>query len=204
MKWLKISIIITRSVAAATNGATSSPPPQAGEGQGGGTQYDRASHPLPTRPPQAGEGADRACGPTDSISPTAFAWTSRAFRKKGHHGLSVHGETARDADRLAGDVGGVIGQQEGDEPGIILRHAESPHRDGPLEPIGDAGAVGAFEKAAENGGVGRARADRIEDHALADEFACEALGQRDDSALAGGVDRLPRGADSSGVGGHVD
>src|SRR5262245_64855613 len=80
--------------------------------------------------------------------------------------LSVHGETARDADRLAGDVGGVIGQQEGDEPGIIFRHAEPPHRDGALEPFGDARAVGAFEKAAQNGGIGRAGADRIEDHAL--------------------------------------
>src|SRR5260370_7284819 len=120
-----------------------------------------ASPPLPRK---RGREQTELAAPTDSISPTAFARTSRGVRKKSHDGLSVHGETARDADRLAGDVGGVIGQQEGDEPGIILRHPESPHRDGPLEPFGDAGAVGAFEKAAENGGVGRAGADRIEAH----------------------------------------
>ena len=118
--------------------------------------------------------------------------------------LPVHGETARHTDRLAGDVGGVIGQQEGHEPRIILRYAEAPHRDRALEPLGDAGAVRAFEKAAQNGGVGRAGADRIEDHALADEFACERLGQRDDSALAGGVDRLAGRADPPRVGCDVD
>src|SRR5215831_1858847 len=44
-------------------GATSSPPPLAGEGQGGGGQYDRAFLPTPSPPlpPLAGEGADRAC-----------------------------------------------------------------------------------------------------------------------------------------------
>jgi HemY protein len=42
--------------------AAASPPPLAGEGQGGGTQKDTLvqAHPLPTPPPQAGEGADRA------------------------------------------------------------------------------------------------------------------------------------------------
>jgi HemY protein len=41
--------------------AAASPPPLAGEGQGGGTQKDASvqAHPLPTPPPQAGEG-DRA------------------------------------------------------------------------------------------------------------------------------------------------
>src|SRR5207302_2191715 len=41
--------------------ATSSPPPLAGEGQGGGTRHDRAflTDPLPNPPPHAGEGADR-------------------------------------------------------------------------------------------------------------------------------------------------
>src|SRR5439155_11053836 len=44
--------------------ATSSPPPLAGEGQGGGMQHERTFQlaplptPFPTPPPQAGEGAD--------------------------------------------------------------------------------------------------------------------------------------------------
>src|SRR5262245_47501673 len=50
----------------------------------------------------------------------------------------MHGEPARDADRLARDIGGVVRQQERDQPWIILRHAEAPHRDGALEPFGDA------------------------------------------------------------------
>src|SRR5262249_36321979 len=78
----------------------------------------------------------------------------------------MHGGTARDADGLASDVGGVVGQQEGDESGVILRRAEPPHRNRALEPFGDARAVGPFEKAAQNGGIGRARAERIGDHAL--------------------------------------
>src|SRR5262249_39438267 len=41
--------------------ATASPPPLAVEGQGGGMRSDGSvkAHPLPTPPPQAGEGADR-------------------------------------------------------------------------------------------------------------------------------------------------
>jgi len=44
--------------------APASPPPLAGEGQGGGMQQGSRvqAHPLPTPPPQAGEGAHRACG----------------------------------------------------------------------------------------------------------------------------------------------
>src|SRR5262249_50721244 len=52
-----------RIVPTTTNRATSSPPPLAGEGQGGGTQQGSSeqAHPLPNPPPQAGEGADRVC-----------------------------------------------------------------------------------------------------------------------------------------------
>ena len=116
----------------------------------------------------------------------------------------MHGETARDADGLAGDVGGVVRQQEGDQPRIVFRHAEAPHRNGALEPLGDAGAVRAFEKAAQDRGIGRAGTERVEDDALADEFARERLGEGDDAALAGGIDRLARRADAAGVGGDVD
>src|SRR5262245_11118734 len=120
------------------------------------------------------------------------------------HRSSMHGEPARDADRLAGHVGGVIGEQESDEPRIILRHAEPPHRNGALEPFGDARALGPFEEAAQNGGVGRAGANRIEGEALADKLARERLGQGDDAALASGIDRFARGADTSRIGGDID
>ena len=44
--------------------APASPPPLAGEGQGGGMQKGSRvqARPLPTPPPQAGEGAHRVCG----------------------------------------------------------------------------------------------------------------------------------------------
>src|ERR1700757_3858452 len=64
--------------------------------------------PSPPLPRKRGREQTELAARTDSISPTAFARTSRGFRKKSHDGLSVHGETARDADGLAGDVGGVI------------------------------------------------------------------------------------------------
>jgi itaconate CoA-transferase len=62
--------------------APASPPPLAGEGQGGGTQKDSCvqAHPLPTPPPQAGEGADRVrgeqCQPGEGQS-AYFVWLNR-------------------------------------------------------------------------------------------------------------------------------
>src|SRR5262249_2473346 len=112
---------------------------------------------------------------------------------------SMHGETAGDADRLAGDVGGIVGEEERDQPGIVSRRAEASHRDGALEPFGDAGAIRAFQKAAQNGGVGRAGTDRVEDHPFADKLARQRLGECDDAALAGGIDGLARGPDPPGV-----
>src|SRR5258708_14787519 len=162
-----------------------------GRERGGACNMIKHVDPSPPLPRKRGREQTELAAPTDSISPTAFARTSRGVRKKSHDGLSVHGETARDADRLAGDVGGVIGQQEGDEPGIILRHPESPHRDGPLEPFGDAGAVGAFEKAAENGGGGRAGADPIGGNRPSAALTSPRLSRRSDSALSEGGERLP-------------
>ncbi|HEY1363762.1 MAG TPA: DEAD/DEAH box helicase, partial [Xanthobacteraceae bacterium] len=45
-----------------TDGAAASPPPFTGEGQGGGARRQNEDAPLPTPPPQAGEGADSARG----------------------------------------------------------------------------------------------------------------------------------------------
>src|SRR5262245_24991267 len=115
MKWLKMSIIVTRS----------------------------AAFPIVPWPSHIAIERGREASLHRS-SPRKRE--SRLFERISHHGLSMHGEPARDADGLAGDVCGVIGQQEGDEPGIIFRHAQPPHRDGALEPFGDARAVGAFQK----------------------------------------------------------
>ena len=51
----------------------------------------------------------------------------------------MHGQAARDADGLAGDVGGVVRQKERDQAGIILRLSEPSHRNRALEPFGDRG-----------------------------------------------------------------
>jgi hypothetical protein len=44
----------------------------------------------------------------------------------------MHGEAARDADGLAGDVGRVVGQEERDKAGIVLGLTEPSHRNGAL------------------------------------------------------------------------
>src|SRR5262245_57424846 len=63
-------------------GATSFPPPLAGEGKGGGTQYDRAfpSTPSPPLPRKRGEGVDRVCG-ASCRSPAGAAEAARAARR---------------------------------------------------------------------------------------------------------------------------
>jgi itaconate CoA-transferase len=58
-------LVATESLATRSErAAPSSPPPRAGEGQGGGMQKGSRmqAHPLPNPPPQAGEGAHRASG----------------------------------------------------------------------------------------------------------------------------------------------
>ena len=118
--------------------------------------------------------------------------------------LEIHGETARDADGLAGDVGGIVGQQKRNQPRIVFRLAEAPHRDRAFERVGNAGAFRPLQKALQDRGVSRTRADGVDDNALADQLARRGLGKRDDAALAGRVDGLAGGADPAGVGGDVD
>jgi itaconate CoA-transferase len=67
--------------AAATNerAAPASPPPLAGEGQGGGMQKSSRvqAHPLPNPPPQAGEGAHRASRKEEKGESAYFVWLNR-------------------------------------------------------------------------------------------------------------------------------
>jgi itaconate CoA-transferase len=57
-------LAVPRVRSAPSAGSVHSPPPLAGEGQGGGMRQDSGAkaRPLPNPPPQAGEGADRASG----------------------------------------------------------------------------------------------------------------------------------------------
>jgi len=73
-----------------------------------------------------------------------------------------------------------------------------------LRPSAMRAPSGPSRKAAQDRGVGRARAERVEDDAFADQFARDRLGEGDHAAFAGRVDRLARGADTAGVGGDVD
>ena len=50
---------------------------------------------------------------------------------------AVHRQPARDADGLAGDVGGVVAGEEGNDAGIVIRLAEAPHRYGTLQAFSD-------------------------------------------------------------------
>src|SRR5262245_2481551 len=113
----------------------------------------------------------------------------------------VHGEAARHADGLAGDIGRVVRQQERHDARIILRLAEPAHRDGALEPFRDLGAVRTVQETAQDCGVGRPRAQRVDDHALAYELARHRLGKRDHAALAGGIDCLAGRTHPASVGG---
>jgi itaconate CoA-transferase len=63
----------------ASASAPASPPPFTGEGQGGGMQQgsSRCAHPLPTPPPQAGEGADRVRGEDERGESAYFVWLNR-------------------------------------------------------------------------------------------------------------------------------
>ncbi len=77
--------------------------------------------------------------------------------------LAVHGQAARDADRLAGDERGIVACQEADHAGNILGLADALHRDG-------ADQRGAHFLAAlvvardgrQEGRIGRAGTDRVE------------------------------------------
>jgi hypothetical protein len=73
-----------RRLRIAKSSATTSPPPLAGEGQGGGMQARTfVSAPLPTPPPQAGEGADRVRGAVlPSSSPPASCSAVDSAREK--------------------------------------------------------------------------------------------------------------------------
>ena len=72
-------LAVPRARSALSRNSVHSPPPLAGEGQGGGTQQDSSvqARPLPNPPPRAGEGADRASGEEGPGKSAYFVWLNR-------------------------------------------------------------------------------------------------------------------------------
>jgi len=72
-------LAVPRARFALSRNSVHSPPPLAGEGQGGGTQQDSSvqARPLPNPPPRAGEGADRASGKEGPGKSAYFVWLNR-------------------------------------------------------------------------------------------------------------------------------
>src|SRR5262245_33357544 len=72
-------LAVPRARFALSRNSVHSPPPLAGEGQGGGTQQDSSvqARPLPNPPPRAGEGADRASGEEGPGKSAYFVWLNR-------------------------------------------------------------------------------------------------------------------------------
>ena len=72
-------LAVPRARSALSRNSVHSPPPLAGEGQGGGTQQDSSvqARPLPNPPPRAGEGADRASGEEGPGESAYFVWLNR-------------------------------------------------------------------------------------------------------------------------------
>src|SRR5438876_7677506 len=86
--------------------------------------------------------------------------------------LAVHAETARDADRLAGDERSVVAGQEGHDAGVVVRHPDAPewyaahHRVADLLPL-----FARADEGVHRGRVGRAGADGVDGHACARHLA---------------------------------
>src|SRR5690349_5163056 len=104
---------------------------------------------------------------------------------------SVHRETAGDADHLAGHEVGVVAGKKGDEAGNVVGLAEPLQRDRALQPVIDLLPVLAVaDKGAQQRRVGRAGADDVDPDIVARAFPRHRLGESDNAALAGGIDRF--------------
>src|SRR3546814_12605004 len=79
--------------------------------------------------------------------------------------LSVHGQSAGDADRLSGDEPRIVAQEEGDNPWVVVGSTDTPHRNGPRHRLADLMARGrCLLKAVEKRRVGGSGANRIQVH----------------------------------------
>jgi Inner membrane protein CreD len=117
------------------------------------------------------------------------------------NGLAMHGEAARNTDHLSGDVLGVVAGQKRDDAGNILGPADAFHGNGALERLENFGAVlTAFQELRQKRRIRGPGANRVQTDAGARKLPGDALGECDDTALAGGVDGLHGGAHPAGVG----
>src|SRR5512143_118377 len=120
-------------------------------------------------------------------------------------GSSDHPEAARDAERLAGDEGGVIGGEEGDRRGHLLRPAEAAQLRAPLHRLDDLLAdlpeLGCLHQ---QRGLDRTGCDRIGRDPETSPLARHHLGEGDHPALRRRVDRGALGPDAARLGCDVD
>src|ERR1700757_1946823 len=98
---------------------------------------------------------------------------------------SDHVHAASDGNSLAGHERSIVGSEECDDTGVVLRFAHSLERDAAYHRVLPLNGLFAFaENRRHHRRIGRAGTDRVEQHALAREFARDRLGEADQSAFA--------------------
>src|SRR5437016_8160409 len=91
---------------------------------------------------------------------------------------AMHRQSARDADRLAGDESPIVACQEGDHAGIIIRLADPAEWNRAHHRVHDLLAVLVVpDERGHRRRIGRTWADGIHQNVLASEFARERLGK---------------------------
>ena len=100
---------------------------------------------------------------------------SEGFGRHCRHGSpSGHQHTAVDVQRLTGDVFRLIGSEEQNRIGDVLRVAESAQGG-----LGGKGLAGFFRQGAGHIGIDKARGDAVDGTAAAADFARHGFGETD-------------------------
>lgn len=108
------------------------------------------------------------------------------------------GEPAIDNERLASDVGGVLGGEESDGIGDFFGATEPAHGD-----AFEADFADGFWDGGRHVGFNEAGDYSIDADTFAGEFGSQGLGEREDGAFGGGVGGLAHDADEGGDGGDI-
>src|SRR5437879_3989446 len=117
----------------------------------------------------------------------------------------MHGQAARNTDRLTGDEGGIVAGEECHEARIVSRFADSAQRYASHHRIAYLLALFAgVDEGVHGRGIRWTRADAIQQHVVTRHLARERLRKRDRCSLTAGVHHFSRRADASGVRGYED